>query len=127
MYKIDSQIDDFMLFCQSKGLAKKTMASYEQTIRLFALYLEDNYQITDAKDVTSKMVREYIKHLQERGKYTVVVNAQSKKYNVPENRTDLGKKLSNTTINNYIRNIKVFFNFLTEQRYIKTNPMRNIN
>jgi site-specific recombinase XerD len=34
MERIDIQIDEFMIYCQSKNLSKKTMASYEQTLRL---------------------------------------------------------------------------------------------
>jgi len=41
MLKIDIQIDDFMNFCQSKNLSRKTMASYEQTLR----YLQGTYRI----------------------------------------------------------------------------------
>lgn len=126
MQEIDIQIDDFMLFCQSKGLARKTMASYEQTLKLFAMYLQDNHMITDATKVKAEILRQYIKYLQDRGKYTVVVDEQTRVYNNPDGRTDIGKKVSTTTINNYIRNIKVFFTYLKEQRIIKFNPMENI-
>lgn len=64
--------------------------------------------------------------MQERGKYTVVSNQNSKIINFPENRDDYGKKISITTINNYIRNIKVFYNYLYENRYIMTNPVARI-
>lgn len=126
MQEIDFQIDDFMVYCETKGLSKRTMASYEQTLRLFAMYLQDNHIITDASKVKIDMVRKYIKFLQERGKYTVVFDEKTKIYNNPEVRTDVGKKVSTTTINNYIRNIKVFFTYLKEQRIIKNSPMENI-
>lgn len=42
-------------------------------------------------------------------------------------RKDYGKKGSITTINNYIRNIKVFFNFLLEQSYIKKDVVKTLN
>ena len=41
MTKMDYEIDDFMSYCQSKALSKKSMRSYEQTLRLFAKYLEE--------------------------------------------------------------------------------------
>ncbi len=31
MIKFDYEIDDFMIYCTSKNLSKKTMRSYEQT------------------------------------------------------------------------------------------------
>lgn len=39
MQKIYVQIGDFMLFCESKGLSKKTMASYEQIIKLYQTHI----------------------------------------------------------------------------------------
>lgn len=40
MHEIDLQIDDFMIECSTKGLSKKTINSYESTLRLLANYLE---------------------------------------------------------------------------------------
>ena len=39
MREIDLQIDDFMVECSAKGLSKKTINSYESTLRLLANYL----------------------------------------------------------------------------------------
>ena len=111
MEKIDKQIDEFMNYCQSKNLVKKTMKSYEQTLRLFAGYLADNVKITDAIKLTDKIFRGYIISRQERGKYSVVADNNTKHTNNPEGRKDLGKKVSVSTINNYTRNIKVFYAF----------------
>jgi len=127
MEKIDIQIDEFMNYCQSKGLARKTMSSYEQALKLFARYLSDNVKITDATKLTDKIFREYIVSIQERGKYTVASDIESKKTNNPDKRKDLGKKVSPSTINNYTRNIKVFYAFLLEQGMIKKNPLKNIS
>lgn len=62
--------------------------------------------------------------MKERGKYTVVANENTKMVNFPENRVDYQKEVSKTTINNYIRNIKVFFNYMYENRYINNNPIK---
>lgn len=66
MTKFDYEIDDFMSCCQSKGLSKKSMRSYEQTLRLFAKYLEEEKNIYSTKDVTKEAVRDYIVYLRER-------------------------------------------------------------
>lgn len=126
MQKIDIQIDEFMLHCQSKNLARKTLISYEQTLRLLARYLEDTKKITDATKLTDKVIRDYTVYMQERGKYTIVTNENTKIINNPDSRKDLGKKVSLITINNYIRNIKVFYAFLLEQGVIKNNPLKNV-
>lgn len=49
--KVDYEIDDFMSYCASKGLSQKSMRSYEQTLRLFAKYLEEQKQIQSTKEV----------------------------------------------------------------------------
>lgn len=48
---------------------------------------------------------EYIHYIQEQEKYTVVANDNSKSYNNPQNRTDLGKRVSASTINTIISEI----------------------
>lgn len=47
MKNINFLIDEFMIYCESKNLSKKTMMSYEQTLRLFSKYLEEELQIID--------------------------------------------------------------------------------
>ncbi|ERM91932.1 hypothetical protein O163_08265 [Caldanaerobacter subterraneus subsp. yonseiensis KB-1] len=124
IHKIDYQLDDFLNYCKEKNLSLKTIASYEQTLRLFIRYLYDTYKIVDAKDVKEDMIRNYIRYLQERGKYTITADERTKMINFPDNREDYGKKISVATINNYLRNIKVFFNFLVEFREIRNNPTK---
>ncbi|KIL38509.1 integrase [Gordoniibacillus kamchatkensis] len=127
MTNLEFQIDNFMLYCTSRNLARKTLASYEQTLKLFAKYLKDNFEIDDASKVQSGHIRQYIKYLQERGKYTVVSKQESVNKNHPHNRTDYKKEISTTTIANYVRNIKVFFNYLHEiERELPKNPIEKI-
>ena len=126
MLQIDYDIDDLMTYCEVKNLSKKTLASYEQTLRLFAQYLKQEFKIEEAGQVKEIHIREYINYLQERGKYTVVANENTRKTNFPENRLDYQKEISKTTVNNYIRNIKVFFNYMYDNRYISNNPIRRV-
>ena len=126
MTEFEYQLDNFMLYCDSKNLSIKTLASYEQTLKLFQIYLKNEHNINDPKKVKSRHIRQYIKHLRERGKYTVVANENSIKINYPDRRNDLGEKLSDSTIANYLRNIMVFFNFLYREREIHDNPVENI-
>lgn len=126
MTKFDYEIDDFMSCCQSKGLSKKSMRSYEQTLRLFAKYLEEEKQIYSTKEVTKEVVREYIVYLKERGKYTIISNENTREWNKPHNRTDYSKPIKNATVNNYIRNLKVYFNFMEDNYMIKVNPFDKI-
>lgn len=39
------QIEDYLVYCRTKGLSTKTIKSYEQSLRMFAKYCEDKYGI----------------------------------------------------------------------------------
>ena len=45
MEQIDYDVDEFIDYCTSKNLSTKTIGSYEQTLRLLAQYLKDNYKL----------------------------------------------------------------------------------
>ena len=60
-------------------------------------------------DVSEQVIRRYITNLQERGKYTFYADEKSKGINFPERRRDYRQPVTTATINNYIRNLKVFF------------------
>ena len=123
--EFEYQIEDFMLYYSAKNLAKRTMQSYEQWLKLFDLYIKNEHELDDARDVRTSYARHYVKYLRERGKYTVAV--ANSNVNYLENSTDLGKELSPNSINNYIRNIKVFYKFLLEERIVRENPFNRIN
>lgn len=124
--KLFIQMEDFLSYCHAKGLSQKTIFSYDQTLKLFCKYLEEECGIKDASLVKEQHIRDYILYLQERGKYTVVVKEESKRLNNPQGRPDVNKPVSKTTINNYIRNIKVFFNYLDEYDMLRKNPVTKI-
>ena len=55
--------------CRSRQLRPKTMISYEQTLKLFSLWIEEQKGIFKVEDIKEKHIREYIIELQTRGKY----------------------------------------------------------
>ena len=122
----DWQIDEFMVYCQSKKLRPKTMDTYDQSLRLFQRWCLDTRQIDNVDEVKENDIRRYIADIQQRGKYTVYVNDKQKNINHPERRRDYRQKVSVGTINNYIRNLKVFFNWLDDSYVLKKNPMKNV-
>ena len=124
--KIEYHVEDFIDYCVEKGLSRKTYSSYEQTLRLFAKYLQEEKKVTEVARVNQEMIRDYIKYIRQRGKYTAYANEKSKAANFPDKRKDYGKKVSDVTINNYVRNIKVFFNYLVDQREIRRSPAEKI-
>ena len=78
----------FMDYCRSKQLRPKTMASYEQTLKLFSRWLKEKYDIENAEEVKEPHIRAYIVDLQQRGKYTFCTNDRSQDLNHPMNRRD---------------------------------------
>lgn len=123
---LDFYLEEFMEYCNLKGLSKKTMNSYESTLLLFFKYLKEEFMVNNVKQVTMEQIDAYLKFTKERGKYSYVYDDKTILTNFPENRKDFGRTVSDATINNYIRNIKVFFNFCMDRKYIKTNPTDKI-
>ena len=113
----DWQTNEFMLYCRTTQLREKSMMAYEQSLKLFGRWCMDEMGIFTVDKVTENVIRRYIMELQERGKYTFYIVDKQKKTNYPERRRDYRKPISTATINNYIRNIRVFFNYL-ERNYI---------
>lgn len=123
---MEDAIEEFMFYCTNKNLAIKTRKSYESSLKLFQKYLEEEFNLLNVEMVTEKHIREYIQFTKERGKYSYVANVDTIGANNPQTRKDFGKTVSVTTINNYIRNIKVFFNFLLENKLIKKDVVSKI-
>lgn len=115
------QIEDYLVYCRTKGLSVKTIKSYEQSLRMFAKYCEDKHRIENIKEVSEKLIIEYLTYVKDRGKYTVVTEEFTKNINRPHNRTDLGKRVSTTTVNNYLRNIRAFLTYCVDFQLIKKN------
>ena len=122
----DYQLDEFMLFCRSKQLREKTLNSYEQTLRLFERWCFEELGIERVDAVTESTVRRYITNLMERGKYSFYANDKKKEINFPDRRRDFRAPVSITTINNYIRNLRVFFNWLERDYLLQKNPMKKV-
>ncbi len=93
-------------------------------LKLFARYLEDNFDIKNVKDVSVEHVRAYIRSIESRGKFEV--STLDKPNNYPERRSDYGKPVSKTTISNYIRNIKAFYSHLYKEQIIRSNPLKEL-
>lgn len=123
---LEFYLEDFMEYCTLKELSKKTLNSYESTLQLFLKYLKEEYMINRIQDVTYEQIDSYLKFTKERGKYSYVSDDRTVMINYPDMRKDFGNTISDATINNYIRNMKVFFNYCLERKYIKSTPMQNV-
>ena len=121
----DYYIDEYMYNCRSRKLRPKTMISYEQTLRLFERWCQEEANITEPGQVLESTIRHYICSLQDRGKYTFyAVENCGISYN-PARRRDFSQTVSTTTINNYIRNLKAFFTWYADVT-MSPNPTQKI-
>lgn len=118
----DYYIDEYMYNCRSRKLRPKTMASYEQTLRLFERWCLEESDITQPSQVLESTIRHYICSLQERGKYTFYAAENCGITYNPARRRDFSQTISTTTINNYIRNLKAFFTWYSDIA-ASPNPM----
>ncbi|WP_317310231.1 site-specific integrase [Clostridium thermobutyricum] len=98
-----------MIYCTNKYLTKKTMKSYESTLKLFAKYMKEDKNIYSPLKVKTKDIKQYLEFTKTKGKYSYVIDINSTRSNNPSARRDFGKPVSIWTVNSYLRNIKVFF------------------
>lgn len=122
----DFYIDEYLYYCQSRRLRPKTMNSYEQTLRLFERWTMEQEGLESPAEVREQTIRHYICDLQVRGKYSFYANVDRMSTNCPDRRRDFREPVSITTINNYIRNLRAFFNWYSEENGTG-NPMKKIH
>ncbi|WP_440960441.1 site-specific integrase [Paenibacillus nitricinens] len=44
-------LEDFLAYCQNKNLSRKTINSYEQSVKLFVVYLKNQHDVDKVKEV----------------------------------------------------------------------------
>ena len=117
----DWQIDEFMIYCQSKQLRPKTMQSYEQALRLFARWCEEERHIEAVDKVKEADIRHYLKDVQQRGKYTVYEGISThsfRKWYATEIYTNSGYDIA------LVQRLLQHSSAATTQRYIGIEPQR---
>ena len=67
----------FMEYCMSRQLRPKTMLSYEQACRLFALWLEESEGVKHVEEIKDMHIRRYIIELRTRGKSKTAVDTET--------------------------------------------------
>lgn len=116
----------YMEHCKSKQLREKTMISYEQTLKLFAAWLWEAEGVVHVEKVKEASIRRYIIELQSRGKYTFYTKPKGAAAVEAKRRGDYNHKMSNITINNYLRNLKAFFHWLEDVDVIARSPLNKV-
>lgn len=123
---LNNIIIDYLEYCNIKNLRPKTIKSYHQTLMLFSKYLEEELNITDVDKIKKEHVEEYITFTKERGKYSFSSSEESINKANLDKRQDIGKEISDVTINGYIRNIKAFFTYAEENNIVKKTNIDSV-
>ena len=91
-------LEDFINYIKSeKRFSKHTITSYETDLNQFFNFIQLEYQITKPKDVSFKLIRNWISSL-------------------------LENNLKSTSVNRKISSLKSYYKFLLVSNYVDTNP-----
>jgi len=97
--RFDEMVQVFTLYCKSKGLADRTLQTYESSLKKLGEYLH-RYD-TDSEVIAPNHLRGFVAEQLEKG-------------------------LSRSSIAIHMRSVRVFFNFLAREGIVERNPMRNV-
>ncbi len=98
--KIKEAIKDFLVEAEIKRFSKTTQDNYRNGVNKFALFLKEELDITMIEDVNASTVKQYTSYLTKKG-------------------------LKGTTINSYLKIIKVFLQHCYNEEFSSFNPKRN--
>jgi integrase/recombinase XerD len=111
-FDIEKNIEKFLDARRLENKSPKTIKTYAQTLGKFTEWLHAE----DSNEITSDTIREYVRYMTEE---------KEKWSDHPTNPTQ-GVGISPRTINNIIRVLRVFFNFLISERIISDNPAAGV-
>ncbi|WP_232696196.1 tyrosine-type recombinase/integrase [Brevibacillus daliensis] len=110
---LDKQIRDYLAIKKSERRSPRTIEAYAQCLSQFVKWATER----EFNVFTPDIMREYISYL---------TYEKEKWDDHPTNPTGQ-KGLSTRTVNNNIRNLRVFFNHLVSERIMPSSPMDNIS
>ena len=102
-------IEGFKLSCQTENKSIKTIEWYTCFLQRFLQFLQLNNYPIRVSEIDKTHIRAFILYLQQWAK-------------TPHTK----KPLSNSTVQGYIRTLKVFFSWLLREEYIESNAMTRI-
>lgn len=112
--KLDNILDLFMLSCEAKNLSPKTISWYKQILSRFFDYIKNQFMIDKIPQIDPDHIRHYITYLKDKP----IIN------NMTGRTNKIG--LSSQSIKDNFAAIKVFFNYLLDEKYIQDNPFRSL-
>ncbi|MBG9796824.1 tyrosine-type recombinase/integrase [Brevibacillus laterosporus] len=112
-FNLEKCISEYLAAKRLERRSKKTIEIYGQTLSQFKKWIDKEGH----RDISSSVMRDYIHYL----------SFEKEKWDDhPTNKTGpVG--LTPRTVNNNIRNLRVFFNYLVREKIIKTSPVEGLN
>jgi site-specific recombinase XerD len=111
--ELETLARDYILNCEVEGKSPETIAIYGMVIRNFIWYSHQS-NFPEAHDLTAMHIRGFLFYLMtETNRWGI---------NSPATR----KQVSKTTVNDYFRALRCFFNWLEREGHILINPFNNI-
>jgi len=112
---LEALANAFLTCKEIEGRSPTTVSWYRDILARFCRYVDETLPGTTVADVGLAEARAFIHYLQtgtERWQYHPAVKTRG--------------SLGPNTIRGYVRTIKVFFNWLADESYIETSPMRRL-
>ncbi len=110
MKNLNDLIDEFVLSCRASGLSERTIQWYRSKLQEYLVFVGEDEAWDD-----HLTLKRFFADLQREGR---------RYQNHPTHQTQ--GKLSVDTIHGYGRTLKRFFNWLVEEGYLESSPMRRI-
>jgi integrase/recombinase XerD len=110
-YYIEDLLDDYREYLEAVNRSKKTITGYMDSLVGFSKFLRQSNLHKPIYDLGRSELQSYVLHLKGRDRWADNL------------RISKGGKLSAYTVFAYVRDIKVFRNWLKKERYINRNPL----
>ena len=110
---LESLAKGYILNCKTEGKSPKTISGYEMALRNFHWYCQQN-DFPEVQKLTAVHVRHFLWYLA----------SESHRWNSTSPAAK--KQASSTTVNDYFRAIRTFFNWLEREELIIENPFKNL-
>ncbi len=113
--KIDKAIQGYILDCRVRARSVRTIQWYEQKLKSFARWLDEDEDIQSMGDVAVTHLRSFVVHLQsvQAGRNTI-------------NKGDDTTQISPLTVKGYVQVIKGFFTWCHNEEIIQINPSQRL-
>ena len=110
-YHIEDLFADYREYLEAANRSKKTISGYLDSLLGFSKFLRQNNLYEPVYDLSRDELRKYVLYLKDRDRWT------------GNPHISRGGRLSPYTIFAYVRDIKVFWNWLLREDYIERNPL----